>query len=101
MTIDLKIKIENGAVTITVGGQPLQVNSQAARLGQVQTSKVLGAGSAPNEAGTDTGSAPNEANTDTGGAAGSGAVVIVPIVMSGGGAGAATTRPANADPAKA
>jgi|HubBroStandDraft_4_1064222.scaffolds.fasta_scaffold726478_2 hypothetical protein len=83
MTVDLKIRIENGAVTVTVGGQLLQANSQAASNGQVLTTKVVGA--PPQEDPIGPGGPPQEDPIGPGGADGSGVVVVVPIVITGGG----------------
>src|SRR5580700_11795793 len=79
MTVDLKIRIENGAVTVTVGGQLLQANSQAASNGQVLTTKVVGA--PPQEDPIGPGGPPQEDPIGPGGADGSGVVVVVPIVI--------------------
>lgn len=88
MTVDLKIKVENGAVTITIGGQSVaptaphqgkdvKANPAAPNPGPVETGKSLGAtpvGSAADQASPETGSAPGS---------GSGALVIGPIILSG------------------
>jgi len=90
MTVDLKINVQNGAVTITVGGQTFaparpQAAPQAAQLGAVQAQKVLGPlpGGNPANASVEPGGNPANASVEPGGGPGSGTVVIGPIVLNG------------------
>ena len=101
MTVDLKINVQNGAVTITVGGQTFaparpQAAPQAAQLGAVQAQKVLGPlpggnpanasvepGGNPANASVEPGGNPENASVEPGGGPGSGTVVIGPIVLNG------------------
>jgi hypothetical protein len=87
--MELRIDVQNGSVTITVGGQTLvqpipQTAPQPIQLGPIKAEHILGpddGGPAP--AGPVPGAAPNQANIDPGGGPGSGVVVIGPIVLSG------------------
>jgi hypothetical protein len=113
MTVDLKIKVENGAVTITVGGQSAapaastkaKVDSVTAKEEDkalsgvakeenkpepVVTGKVLGQQTV--------GSAADAASTNTGGAppSGSGALVIGPIILNGLISGSGSPKPGSA-----
>jgi hypothetical protein len=97
MTVDLKINVQNGAVTITVGGQNVvPARPQAAQLGAVQAQKVLGPlpggnpanasvepGGNPANASVEPGGNPANASVEPGGEPGSGTVVIGPIVLNG------------------
>jgi hypothetical protein len=101
MTVNLKINVQNGAVTITVGGQTFApalspAADQPAQLGAVKAQKALGPlpggnpanasvepGGNPANASVEPGGNPANGSVGPGGGPGSGAVVIGPIVLNG------------------
>jgi hypothetical protein len=115
MTVNLTINVQNGAVTITVGGQTSApalspAADQPAQLGAVKAQKALGPlpGGNPANASVEPGGNPANASVEPGGnpanasvepgaaPPGSGLLVIGPIVIGGCAAkGGAVTPPVN------